>query len=59
MALKDLVITGKITREAAVERSTNPKLFEAAVPGGAPAAAGSQANPGAPPPSAAMAARNG
>ncbi len=42
MALKDLVITGKITREAAVERSTNAKLFEAAVPGGAPAAGGSQ-----------------
>jgi twitching motility protein PilT len=27
-ALKDLVIAGKITREAASERSTNPKLFE-------------------------------
>jgi twitching motility protein PilT len=35
-ALKDLVITGKITRETALERSTNPRLFD----GGAPAPAG-------------------
>jgi twitching motility protein PilT len=35
-ALKDLVITGKITRETGLERSTNPRLFD----GGAPAPAG-------------------
>ncbi|MGE5177546.1 MAG: type IV pilus twitching motility protein PilT [Bacteroidota bacterium] len=29
-ALKDLMVAGKITREAAVERSTNPRLFDAA-----------------------------
>jgi twitching motility protein PilT len=52
MALKELVITGKITREVAVERSTNPKLFEAAVPvgsvhtGGAPGSGGSSAGAG-------------
>jgi len=48
-ALKDLVISGKITREAAVERSTNPKLFEGAPSGsgtssGAAAGARSPAN---------------
>jgi twitching motility protein PilT len=59
MALKDLVITGKITREAALERSTNPKLFEASVSGGSPGAGASQAGAGALPPSPAMAARNG
>jgi twitching motility protein PilT len=58
-ALKDLVITGKITREEAVERSTNPKLFEAAVPGGAPGASGFQAGAGTLPPPPATAARNG
>jgi twitching motility protein PilT len=56
MALKDLVITGKITREAALERSTNPKLFEASVSGGAPAAGGSPG--GAPAPAGVNAARN-
>ena len=35
-ALKDLVITGKITRETGLERSTNPRLFD----GGAPAPGG-------------------
>jgi twitching motility protein PilT len=29
-ALKDLVITGKITRETALDRSTNPRLFDSA-----------------------------
>jgi twitching motility protein PilT len=48
MALKELVITGKITREVAVERSTNPKLFEAAVPGGATHAGGTPASGGPP-----------
>ncbi len=56
MALKELVITGKITREAALERSTNPKLFEASVSGGAPAAGGFPA--GAPAPAGVGAARN-
>ena len=37
-ALKDLVITNKITRETALERSTNPRLFDAG--GGAPAPGG-------------------
>ena len=27
-SLKELVISGKITRDAAISRSTNPKLFE-------------------------------
>jgi twitching motility protein PilT len=44
-ALKDLVIAGKITREAAAERSTNPKLFEGPHAGapGTPAGAGAAA----------------
>jgi len=44
-ALKDLVITGKITRETAVEHSTNPRLFDAAAGGPASAAPGSGAAP--------------
>ena len=36
--LKELVITGKITRETALERSTNPRLFDSA--GGPQASAG-------------------
>jgi len=48
-ALKDLVISGKITREAAAERSTNPKLFEGPMgPGGGSGTAG-HAAPAAPP----------
>jgi len=43
-ALKDLVIAGKITREAAADRSTNPKLFEG--PPGAGAGAGAGATSG-------------
>ncbi|HEX7077967.1 MAG TPA: type IV pilus twitching motility protein PilT [Candidatus Eisenbacteria bacterium] len=39
-ALKDLVISGKITREAGSERSTNPRLFDAV---GSGVAAGSAA----------------
>ena len=31
-ALKDLVISGKITRELAAERSTNPRLFDGVGP---------------------------
>ena len=30
-SLKELVISGKITRDAAMTRSTNPKLFEQGV----------------------------
>jgi twitching motility protein PilT len=45
-ALKDLVITGKITRETALERSTNPRLFDSA---GAPqASAGASQSLGGP-----------
>ncbi|HZN95956.1 MAG TPA: hypothetical protein VFB81_24745 [Myxococcales bacterium] len=44
-ALKDLVIGGKITREAAVERSTNPRLFDG--PAGHAAGAASGAGAGA------------
>ena len=39
-SLKDLVISGKITTAAALSRSTNPKLFESSVPGGAQGSAG-------------------
>jgi twitching motility protein PilT len=46
-ALKDLVITGKITRETAVERSTNPRLFDSASGGGAPGAGGASGAGGA------------
>jgi hypothetical protein len=45
-ALKDLVITGKITREEALKRTTNPKLFESSIGGPAGGAPGS-APPGA------------
>jgi twitching motility protein PilT len=45
-ALKDLVITGKITRETALDRSTNPRLFDSA--GAAPQASGAAADRAAP-----------
>jgi twitching motility protein PilT len=55
-ALKDLVTTGKITREEALKRTTNPRLFEGAGSGpaagaGAPSgfAAGARAAVGARP----------
>jgi twitching motility protein PilT len=38
-SLKELVISGKITRDAALERSTNPKLFEQGVAANPEAAA--------------------
>ncbi len=39
-ALKDLVTSGKITREEALKRTTNPKLFEGSVGGPAAGALG-------------------
>ena len=54
-ALKDLVIGGKITREAAAERSTNPRLFDG--PAGHAPGAGSGAGAGAAAPAGAAAAR--
>jgi len=42
-ALKDLVTSGKITREEALSRTTNPRLFEGQA--GAPGAAGNAAAP--------------
>ncbi len=47
-ALKDLVITGKITRETALEHSTNPRLFDSSTPAGSVPGAGASASPGGP-----------
>ena len=47
-ALKDLVTSGKITREEALKRTTNPKLFEGSVGGPAAAPGSSQAGARAP-----------
>jgi twitching motility protein PilT len=44
-ALKDLVISGKITRETALDRSTNPRLFDSA---GAPQPSAGAADRAAP-----------